>query len=128
VRIVGRLNHPSDQGDGVRARIVTSRYGSLGEWVATHGNTDTSTDKFEIERGDVIDFVVDCRQSESHDSFQWKTTIKLVEATAENEEAIHQSRSYRSTAGFRGPVEPPLSRWEQLAQVLLMSNEFAFVD
>lgn len=29
---------------------------------------------------------------------------------------------------FHGLVVPPLSRWEQLAQVLLMSNEFMFVD
>ena len=33
-----------------------------------------------------------------------------------------------SVSGFHGPLVPPLSRWEQLAQVLLMSNEFMFVD
>ncbi len=30
--------------------------------------------------------------------------------------------------GFHVPIVQPLSRWEQLAQVLLMSNEFVFVD
>jgi hypothetical protein len=36
--------------------------------------------------------------------------------------------SYRTSAGTNGPAAPPLDRWGQLAQVLLMSNEFMFVD
>ena len=31
-------------------------------------------------------------------------------------------------ADFHGPLTPPLTRWQELAQVLLMSNEFMFVD
>jgi hypothetical protein len=35
---------------------------------------------------------------------------------------------WESTSGFHGPLIPPMTRWQELAQVLLMSNEFAFVD
>ena len=33
---------------------------------------------------------------------------------------------WESTTGFHGRLTPPLTRWQELAQVLLMSNEFAF--
>ena len=35
---------------------------------------------------------------------------------------------WAATKDFRGPAAKPLSPWEMLAQVLLMSNEFMFVD
>jgi hypothetical protein len=42
LRISGELNHPSEQGDGVRARIVSNERGLLGEWTARHGRTPTA--------------------------------------------------------------------------------------
>ena len=35
---------------------------------------------------------------------------------------------WESSSGFHGPLAVPLTRWQELAQILLMSNEFAFVD
>jgi hypothetical protein len=41
---------------------------------------------------------------------------------------IEPEQVWESAAGFHGPITPPLTRWQELAQVLLMSNEFAFID
>jgi hypothetical protein len=52
-------------------------------------------------------------------------TIHLTEAGA------GVSKLWDTDSGFHGPLPSPpkaLARWEELAQVLLMSNEFAFVD
>ena len=36
--------------------------------------------------------------------------------------------TWNSSAEFSGPRAPPMNAWEKYAQVLLESNEFAFVD
>ena len=49
VTITGALSHPSENGDGVRGRIVSSRAGELhGQWVAYHGTTETMVEEFQI--------------------------------------------------------------------------------
>ena len=35
---------------------------------------------------------------------------------------------WSAAADFRGPAAQPLTAWEQYAQVLLLTNEFSFVD
>ena len=35
---------------------------------------------------------------------------------------------WHSANDFSGPAPPRLNPWEQLAQALLVSNEFVFVD
>ena len=37
-------------------------------------------------------------------------------------------RAWDSAADFRGPRPEPLPPWARLAQVLLMTNELAYVD
>ena len=44
------------------------------------------------------------------------------------EEAREAVEFATSPVAVAGPLETPLSRWEQLAQVLLLSNELMFVD
>ncbi|QDV78617.1 PSD1 and planctomycete cytochrome C domain-containing protein [Botrimarina mediterranea] len=122
VTVAGKLSHGSDQGDGVRARVVHSVGAITGEWTAANATTDTGTQPMRVAAGDTIDFVVDCRESEAFDSFGWDVTLNLLR---EGEEV---ATPYRSTTGFEGPAPAPLDRWGRLAQVLLMSNEFQFVD
>ncbi|QDU89744.1 Planctomycete cytochrome C [Pirellulimonas nuda] len=117
--IDGELKHPSDQGDGVRGRLVSSRQGVLGEWVATHSQSRTDA-QIQVAAGETIDFVTDCRANENSDSFQWGVTLRLDGAGSQ--------RRWDSTSGFRGPTPPPLDCWGRLAQTLLMSNEFLFLD
>ncbi|MGH7134996.1 MAG: DUF1553 domain-containing protein, partial [Pirellulales bacterium] len=60
VTISGKLHHPSEDGDGVRGRIVSSRAGSLAEWLVKTSEVPTDVPAAEVQAGDTIDFVIDC--------------------------------------------------------------------
>jgi hypothetical protein len=120
--IEGVFSHASEQGDGVRGRIFASRGGVKGEWIAYHGEAGTVAADVPLEAGDTMDFVVDGREGIDYDTFSWPVTVRLTSPDGANVQI------WDSTSGFHGPLVSPLSRWEQLAQVLLMSNEFMFVD
>ena len=129
LRIKGELNHPSEKGDGVRARIVSSDHGLLGEWTARHGQTETLLASVNIRKGEFIDFVVDCRETVEFDSFHWSPLLQRVAPTpAHGDDATEWS----AKADFSGPPKPKekrsLTAWEKYAQVLLLSNELIFVD
>lgn len=126
VRISGELNHPSDQGDGVRARVVSARAGLLGEWTARNGKKAVDLAKVEVRRGDVLDFVTDCRESVAFDSFHWAPVVKYASQIPDG------PVEWNAKADFGGPVKPAekraLSPWEKYAQVILLANELMFVD
>ena len=106
VSIAGQLHHPSEGGDGVRGRIVSSRSGLHGEWIAQHSTVDTPVATIEVQSGDTLDFAVDCRENVNSDSFGWAVTIKLK--TADGKE-----RSWQADKEFSGP--PPPSFTHQIA-------------
>jgi hypothetical protein len=72
--------------------------------------------------GDTIDFAVDIDQLLNSDQFLWQITVEAMEP------AEQQPSRWNSEADFPKPVNPTLTPMEQLAQVLLCSNEFLFVD
>jgi hypothetical protein len=121
VSISGTLEHPADAGNGVRGYIISSRSGALGFWPVFHGKREMSIPKAELKKGDTIDFVVDNNGETNSDSFSWAPVIKSLGP---------DGTVWDAKKDFGGPKEPfaPLSPWEKLAQVLLMSNELAFVD
>jgi hypothetical protein len=119
ITIDATLHHDKPKGDGVRARIVSGRTGELGVWVARNTKVPTRVEGLEVKQGETIDFVVDCREDADSDSFRWSPTIHANgPAPAE----------WNARADFQGPPPPALSPWEEYAQVLLLTNEFAFVD
>ncbi|MDQ3814014.1 MAG: PSD1 and planctomycete cytochrome C domain-containing protein [Armatimonadota bacterium] len=120
VSIKGTLGHANENGDGVEARLVSSRDGSLGVWTAHNSKTETNVEKVTVQKGDTLDFVISCRQNQNFDSFTWSNIVTLVNG----------STVWNSTTQFSEPAEPtpPLSAWERYAQALLMTNEFFFVD
>jgi hypothetical protein len=127
VSIQGELHHPSEKGDGVRGRIVSDRQGELGEWTAQHSQTMTKLDRVEVKRGDMIDFVTDCRSSVDFDSFYWAPVIKYAVTKATRDEP----EVWDAKSDFSGPAKPkpsPLSPWQKYAQTLLLANELVFVD
>jgi hypothetical protein len=108
-------------GDGVRGRIVSSRSGLLGTWTVRAGFTATRVEGVGVVRGDTIDFVVDCLGHAQHDTFLWAPLIRMDEAALE----------WNAASDFAGPPEAPpapLTPWDRYAQVLLMSNEFMFLE
>jgi hypothetical protein len=124
LRIDGQLGHGNAEGDGVAARIVSSSRGKLGEWTAINSSSATAIEATPVAAGDVIDFVVDCRANDGYDAFTWRTTLRLEREDGQ----VESWNSHDGIDGPKPPAPPPLDRWGQLAQVLLMCNEFMFVD
>ncbi|WP_206352385.1 PSD1 and planctomycete cytochrome C domain-containing protein, partial [Tautonia rosea] len=120
LHIEGQLVHRNSRGDGVRARIVSESVGVLGEWEAHDGRSRTIIPRVDVNAGEIIDFVVDCRKNTNHDSFEWSPVITLE--SAEGSQTTWDARS-----DFRGPTVAPPSREEQYAQALLMANEFLYI-
>ena len=119
IAIEGTLGHEGKDGDGVRGRIVSGRTGELGSWVAHHAKVPTPVARVEVKQGETIDFVADCRGDEGYDSFTWAPVIREREPSP---------AAWETKADFQGPQPQPLSPWEEFAQVLLLTNEFMFVD
>jgi hypothetical protein len=63
------------------------------------------------------------------DQYLWH--IAIQENKVSEDDALASGKSFKawdSTKDFTGPATTQLSVWEQLAQVLLLSNEFIFVE
>ena len=115
LKIEGVLKVPSEQGNGVRGRVMRPTGEVLGEWVIDPKKQKaTKLEGISVKAGEQLWFVVDSRGDQSHDSFHWAPRL----SDAQGEVANAQSE-------FAGPGLKPLA---QLAQVLLLSNEFFFID
>ncbi len=120
VSISGILERPSEGGDGVLGRIVSSRSGELLKMeAAPKQSIPMKVARVEVKAGETIDFIVDPRGTDNSDGFRWNPVIGS------------DGGSWDAKAQFAGPPPPrpaPLKPWEQYAHVLLETNEFAFVD
>jgi hypothetical protein len=104
--ISGKLAHGSENGDGVRSRIVSSRRGLLGEWAVKTRETETPLANVAVEAGETIDFVTDCAGDVNSDSFAWGVQLKLADAAG-------ATAHWDSAADFHGP--PGASVPQQIA-------------
>lgn len=124
VRLRGQMGHRNKQGDGVVTKIwlgdkplfnATQKsnnrpYGPLSGWV---------------NEGDTIDFVANAGHDNSHDTFYWRVSMQL---TGEDGTVIETESTKHFSGPFSSHESQKLDRLGQLAQTLLLSNEFAFVD
>jgi hypothetical protein len=97
VTVSGKLKHPSDNGDGVRSRILSSQSGLAGTWQVKTGEADTNVANIAVKAGDFLDFVTDCREHPTSDSFEWTVQIELTDAANTKER-------WDSAADFHGPL------------------------
>lgn len=95
--VTGKLQHGSDQGNGVRGLVLSSRSGLAGQWDIKNQSVDTAIGSLAVQQGDTIDFITDCKQNDvGFDSFSWSLQLSL-----KNEQgSVHK---WDSTAEFRGP-------------------------
>lgn len=146
VAIGGTIRNPTKEGDGVQAWIVSSRLGELGAWTVQDAFAETTVARVMVKAGDTIDFIVDCRENPESDSFTWAPVVRLVDDGRQPAAAVAAASAalpagagpnagatleWNANTDFQGPIpEPPkpLDAWEKYAQVLLLTNEFAFVD
>jgi hypothetical protein len=126
VTIDATLSRSSDRGDGVRAWIHNSRTGILSEYACTPQNKKVPTHlTTDVKKGDIVNFIVHNEKGTDSDSFDWQPRI----TRADNGELLTDAKADFCDAS-RWPFgrQKPQSALSQLAQVLLMSNEFMFVD
>ena len=120
--------------------------GVLGQWTVHDDEARTDIEELQVRRGDVIDFVVDCLGNGGYDSYWWSPMVALVRSDAKSPGGGAASWSSKrdfasaaSASGTRnGAQEKPagidasmaasMAAWERYAHVLLMSNEFAFIQ
>ncbi len=120
ISVAGEIIHEPEVGDGIRARIVSSRDGELKSMAVLHGRADMAVPRVEVRQGDTLDFIVDIRDGLNSDQFLWAPTI------ANSDPAMWDAKKE-----FAGPLPPSvqlLDPWPQYVQVLLLANEFSFVD
>jgi len=123
--VAGTLQHGSDAGNGVRGLIVSDRAGVLADGTAQNATAAMEVAGVEVRAGEIIDFLVENRGNPDFDSFEWTPTLRLAPPGG------GPGREFRAEADFAGPSDPPpalLTAWERYAQVLLMTNEFVYVD
>lgn len=119
VAIEGTLRHGQGAvpyGDGVRGRIVSSRHGEIASWVVNGSSAETKMNGISVEVGDTLDFLVDARSDVENDPFGWVPVISM------------DGKTWNARNDFAGPAPAPLDMWARYVQVLLQTNEFAFVD
>ena len=119
--IRSKLVHEPTQGDGIRAFVVDSHRGVLHSVTVHHDSLDLNTESLTVSAGDVIDFVVDIGDVLNNDQYLW---IAMIQATDSGGDVT----TWNSEVDFPQEKVNRLDAWEQLAQVLLCTNEFMFVD
>ena len=117
--VKSKATHEVADGDGIRCRIISSRTGLLAE-ALVHNRAETlDIDSLTLEAGDTLDFVVDIHGGLNSDQHLWSPVVT---------EQATPSITWNAERDFAGPAPVLLTEWEQLAQVLLLSNELMFVD
>lgn len=119
LHITGKLKHKNENGDGVLGLIIHNDRQLQKK--AAHNRSINFDTRTKIQAGDTIDFVTFCQANESHDSFDWQATMFQFAG----DEIV---REWNSESDFSPTKATRLPPWAQLAQVLMMTNEFVFID
>lgn len=120
VSVRGRIKHSSDQGDGVVGYVVSP--GGI-QWTGAAFNGRASFDLKDIavKQGETIDFVISCGGNNGFDSYDFTPRVEFAPAGGE-------PKIWFARREFQEPRPEPLNPLERYAQVLLLTNEFLFVD
>jgi hypothetical protein len=124
--ISGTVAHKNKEGDGVRARIVSSRAGELASWTLKQLEAEMKIKGLDVKKDETIDFLVDCRGEVTSDEFVWAPVLQMAKAAAAN--APGDTTEWNAAAQFAGPPPAPLTPLEKYVQALLLTNEFMFLD
>jgi hypothetical protein len=128
--LTGELSlSPKGSGDGVRARVISSLSGLRAEWVMDRSGPltmATEAPTLALQAGEILDFSVDSLENDTSDGFRWAPVLR-VHASSEKPASAMQS-AWDAQAEFKGPPPVKLHPLEQLAQALLITNEFLFLD
>jgi hypothetical protein len=116
------LIHEPKVGDGIRAFVSHSRLGKLRSATLLDSKAELSLASIAFQKGDTLDFIVDIGNGLNSDQFLWSAQIIAGSGGDVPSEVWDAQKDFTATP------KTTLSSWEQLAQVLMLSNEFMFVD
>jgi len=122
VSLSGPIAHTHPEGHGITAIIYSSRQGQLATLRLHNRKATLTLDNIDVKKGDTIDFAVTINQSLNNNDFLWSPTLQL---TPDKKQTWNGKKDF---AGPLAPPPPPLTPWEKYAQILLMSDEFVFID
>ena len=129
VSVQGKIIHERTAGEGIKAKIISSRHGLLKEWTLHNNSAEANVASIEVQKGDTLDFYVSIAVTLNSNDFQWSPIIQAQ--GKEFLDANGYAKEWNAKREFSGtPSMPgkPLSALEKFAQVLLLENEFMFVD
>jgi hypothetical protein len=121
------LIHEPKVGDGIRAFVSHSRLGKL-LGTKLHGSqADLSLTSIAFQKGDSLDFIVDIDIGLNSDQFLWSPQLSTTQTIA-GSGGDAPAEVWDAKKDFPASPKTTLTSWEQLAQVLMLSNEFMFID
>ncbi|OYW31486.1 MAG: hypothetical protein B7Z47_00990 [Chthoniobacter sp. 12-60-6] len=121
------LIHEPAAGDGIRGFMSHSRLGKLRDTRLHGSKADLSVTAIDFKAGDTIDFIVDIADGLNSDQFLWSPKI-LPSTHTTGSGGDSPNEAWDAEKDFFAQPKSQLNAWEQLAQVLMLSNEFMFVD
>lgn len=121
------LIHEPEIGDGIRAFVSHSRFRKLLSAKLRGSRVDLSLTAIAFQAGDTLDFIVDIADGLNSDQFLWAPRITPSQrTTGSGGDSPHGD--WDAEKDFSSQPNSRLNAWEQLVQVLMLSNEFMFVD
>tara|TARA_R110001592_G_scaffold75799_1_gene229299 strand:- start:31984 stop:35376 length:3393 start_codon:yes stop_codon:yes gene_type:complete len=132
VSLTGTLKHELPQGNGIRGRVLVNNQLAIGPWTLHQSTAKTDINTIKLKKNQTIDFVVDIAGHLGFDSFVWSPEIKIqapeFTAVSRNDRQPPLPQQWNYSQDFRKPAPVPVTPWQSLAQILLLSNEFQFID
>ena len=111
-----KIHLAAQMSDGIIVSVVRDGHSLLETIeIAAQNECQLEIDAIELEQGSTLDLVVACGRTDSFDSFTWNPIVRGGDQT------------WTYSDGFSEPKPQP-SPWQQYAQALLSTNEFAFAD
>lgn len=120
IHLKSLMQHEESVGDGVRCTILSSRHGLIASEIVHNKKWDLERDGISVEPGDTLDFVTDIYQVLNTDQYLWEIEIST--------KSDSDFMKWNSRQDFHGNASSRLNRWEEAAQILLISNELLFVE
>lgn len=124
ISITSLAKHEPAEGNGIRCSVYSSRQGLLKTSPVQHNEVAFNFENLDVEAGETIDFVVDINGELNSDQHLWAPVIVVKNETA----AQSPDTTWNAITDFTGPITVYLAPWEQLSQVMLLTNEFGYVD
>ncbi|MBX9789149.1 MAG: PSD1 and planctomycete cytochrome C domain-containing protein [Pirellulales bacterium] len=129
IAIKSEVNHTTPEGDGIQCYVVSSRRGLLKSSAVHNRRERLDLDALDVVAGDTLDFVVDIGAGLNNDQYLWAPAIAMTpRAGTGTGVAAAPLSQWNAEHDFSGPPLVALTPLEQLAQLLLISNETLFVD